>query len=430
MSQKFDFDFDESSSSSDDDSDSDESDDELEYKSTFTMPERITDENIRELIIKWCQISPFTSYSRDGPVKKNSILTIEEWDVSEVTDMSNLFNFKYKEYAEPNNPDLLKSFISDLGSFNRDISNWDVSNVINMSDMFKNVHYFNQPIGKWNVSNVTNMSGMFDSDNERLTLIKKTPEGFNNPIGEWNVSRVTNMANMFRNASNFNQDIGKWDVSNVTNMSGMFCVAKKFDKPLNSWNVGNVTDMSNMFRNASSFNQPLHDWNVLQVNDMSNMFNGALLFDQPINNWQIKEEYPDMYLNCKISKKNKAHSSAFVEPSYRLLMGENGNIVKDEKGRDISITGLPDDSLKNVFAVTNTSSESLMQDKVETQNVPPKNTSSGMFSLSRFWSSNPKTQPPNSNVGGRRRTRRTRKTNRRKTSKKRTRKIRKINKRR
>ena len=41
------------------------------------------------------------------------------------------------------------------------ISEWDVSNVINMSGMFWGAKSFNQPLNDWNVSNVTRMSCMF-----------------------------------------------------------------------------------------------------------------------------------------------------------------------------------------------------------------------------------------------------------------------------
>jgi len=42
-----------------------------------------------------------------------------------------------------------------------EINNWDVSNVTYMSGMFDGAEFFNQPLNKWNVSNVENMYGMF-----------------------------------------------------------------------------------------------------------------------------------------------------------------------------------------------------------------------------------------------------------------------------
>jgi len=48
-----------------------------------------------------------------------------------------------------------------------EINNWDVSNVTNMTSIFEDAHFFNQPLNKWNVSNVTNMYRMFDARSRR-----------------------------------------------------------------------------------------------------------------------------------------------------------------------------------------------------------------------------------------------------------------------
>ena len=100
------------------------------------------------------------------------------WDVSLITDMSNLFD---KE---------------ELRDFNEDISAWDVSNVKSMEKMFCDATSFNQPIGNWNVQNVTNMQRMFS----RAT-------SFNQPIGNWNVENVSNMMSMFEEATSFKQTL-------------------------------------------------------------------------------------------------------------------------------------------------------------------------------------------------------------------------------
>ena len=46
-------------------------------------------------------------------------------------------------------------------SFNQDISNWDVSNVTNMSVMFNGATSFNQDISSWDVSSVTTIWYVF-----------------------------------------------------------------------------------------------------------------------------------------------------------------------------------------------------------------------------------------------------------------------------
>merc|ERR1712216_985744 len=66
---------------------------------------------------------------------------IQTWDVSIVTDMSNVF-----EGAE---------------DFNGDVSEWDTSGVTTMSNMFKGAKKFSCDLSKWDTSEVTDMSGMF-----------------------------------------------------------------------------------------------------------------------------------------------------------------------------------------------------------------------------------------------------------------------------
>ncbi len=85
------------------------------------------------------------------------------------------------------------------------IVHWDVSNVTNMEEMFRGVSDFNQTIGSWDVSSVTNMEEMF------LDAIT-----FNQDISRWNVGNVTYMQRMFEGASAFNQNISGWNASNVT----------------------------------------------------------------------------------------------------------------------------------------------------------------------------------------------------------------------
>ena len=142
----------------------------------------------------------------EGGEKKDSIIKkygkIEDWNTSEVTDMSKLFS-TYYEY----------------NIFNQNISKWDTSKVTNMEEMFHFAYKFNQPIGEWDTSSVTNMHLMFWG-----------AKSFNQPIGKWNVSNVTaDMTFMFCSADNFNQPIGEWDTSNVTDMKYMFKYATSFN---------------------------------------------------------------------------------------------------------------------------------------------------------------------------------------------------------
>ena len=125
-----------------------------------------------------------------------------------------------------------------------DISGWDVSNVTNMKNMFEYAHSFNGDISKWDVSNVTDMSKMF-----------KYAESFNGDISEWNVSNVTEMSKMFEYAKSFNGDLSKWNVSKVTDMDRMFYSASSFNGDISEWDVSNVTSMYEIFDRAESFDK-------------------------------------------------------------------------------------------------------------------------------------------------------------------------------
>ena len=45
---------------------------------------------------------------------------------------------------------------------------------------------------------------------------------FNQNLSNWNVSNVTAMDNMFHGANSFKQDISAWNIRNVTSMADMF----------------------------------------------------------------------------------------------------------------------------------------------------------------------------------------------------------------
>ena len=182
------------------------------------------------------------------------------------------------ELNDQNIRDMVKKYIASDNDVTKygPIGDWDVSNVTNMKNLFLRHTNFNEDISKWNVTNVTNTEAMFAD-----------AKAFNQPLDSWNVTNVTNMNSMFAGAESFNQSLDNWNVGNVTNMGFMFAGAKSFNQPLNNWNVRNVINMGSMFARAESFNQPLDNWNVSNVTNMNLMFHGATKFNQPLNSWNV-----------------------------------------------------------------------------------------------------------------------------------------------
>lgn len=70
---------------------------------------------------------------------------IGTWDVSTITNFSNVFHSERNEKA---------------CNFNEDIGQWNTSSAIYMNYMFAGATMFNQDISNWSTQNVINMTGM------------------------------------------------------------------------------------------------------------------------------------------------------------------------------------------------------------------------------------------------------------------------------
>ena len=237
---------------------------------------------------------------------------INNWNVTQITDMQSLFSSNY--------------------TFNEDISNWDTRNVTNMSYMFRAARSFNQDISKWDTSKVTNMEQMFwgnwkfdCSGNSINTSVQERDDGTGTGNKEkyiaWDVSNVTNMKDMFSNTRVFNNDISNWDTSSVRSMEDMFRSAilynqtlgekyvqlkdsegNNFGNPYTAWDTSKVTSMKQMFRQAVKFNNgsidpstgaassnpgPELNFNTTGIFQIESMFRDADLFNSPVHRFKF-----------------------------------------------------------------------------------------------------------------------------------------------
>ena len=85
--------------------------------------------------------------------------------------------------------------------------------------MFRDAFYANPDVTMWDVSNVVDMKEMFYGSD------------IDQNLKPWNVKKVLNMEMMFYGAKYFNQDLSIWNVENVENCSNFFDGATKWDLP-------------------------------------------------------------------------------------------------------------------------------------------------------------------------------------------------------
>ena len=161
-------------------------------------------------------------FSEFRKVKK---IDLNNLNTSNVTNMNHLFNF-------------CENLI------NLDLSSFDTSKVKDMNSMFsvnrnlENINFGN----KFDTSNVTNMGSMFNTCSSLTSL----------DLSNFNTSQVTDMSYMFVEFPNIELNLSGFVTSNVINMMSMFYKAKLNALDLSSFDTSNVTNMTWMFSDASN----------------------------------------------------------------------------------------------------------------------------------------------------------------------------------
>ena len=186
-----------------------------------------------------------------------TINRLADWDVSNVRHMGAVFT---------NCTALLSGTIGVTG-VPLNFSSWDVSKVYSYSNMFEGCGKVDLKLWTSFGSN----HGGFAIPMNRMFLNCANFTGSLGGITQWggDMSNVNNMSQMFRGCKLFNGNISNFDTSNVANMYETFSsnglsVPQQmiFNQNISIWDVSNVTDMRGIFTNCASFDQPIGDWDV------------------------------------------------------------------------------------------------------------------------------------------------------------------------
>ena len=200
------------------------------------------------------------------------------------------------------------------------ISDWNTTQVKDMSQLFYRKYRFNDDISKWDVSNVKDMSQMFHAE------YKWDPSIFNQDISGWDVSNVEDMQLMFYNAVEFNCDLSHWDVKNAVSMRFMFAGAKKFDGNISTWILKNIEE-------ASAIKGIYEDCNISSENQIKiTYYSYSWDEEEDEYNNEYNDEYNDEYNEYDYADGTTLNYHKDHAPNGNE--NENGNENKNENGNE------------------------------------------------------------------------------------------------
>ena len=278
-----------------------------------------------------------SSNNRTGSFNNGGADTLKNWNTSNVTDMRYVFFMQPSFNQNIGTWDTSKatSMLAMIGlnpgygtgSFNNggssSINNWNTSNVTDMSFMFNVQTNFNQPIGNWNTGKVTTFANFMN--------IPTTPNNqdgiFNQDLSTWNVSSVSNFGFMFNGQADFDSNLGSWNVSKATTLSGMFKGLGAPRKPsvfnnggsdsIRNWSPISASNISTMFENAYGFNQPIDNWNVSNITNASgfmgtksNLNYSSTNYDALLIGWASRPVKPNVSINFNTIQYTAAASAS------------------------------------------------------------------------------------------------------------------------
>ena len=210
------------------------------------------------------------------------LLGLETWDMSNVEDISYMFN----------------QAMMDADEINFDFSSWDVSNI-------KYFNSFLRYVGRGSKKVKINLSGWKIRDDavfsDMFGYAFSSVDELELNLSNWDLTGKENVKGLFgacaSSAKKVNIDMSGWKTTGMKDLSKMFydnCLSGSKETTINmsGWDTSQVTNMEYMFYmvtyNGYSDNKPgtatligLGDWDTKNVTNMNTMisYNGNIIFD-------------------------------------------------------------------------------------------------------------------------------------------------------
>ncbi|EKZ4334397.1 BspA family leucine-rich repeat surface protein [Listeria monocytogenes] len=266
-------------------------------------------------------------------------LNASNLDTSQVTDMSNMFEFNATTSLDVSNFDTSKvtnmyGMFCGNAATSLDVSNFDTSNVTNMSNMFDASAATSLDVSNFDTSNVTDMSAMFcgsaatsldmssfdtsnvtdmsamfydsavtslDVSNFDTSSVMSMGEMFRESVmtsldvSSFDTSKVTDMSAMFYDSAVTSLDVSNFDTSSVTSMVAMFYGSAATSLDVSSFDTSNVTDMQEMFSSSAATSLDMSSFDTSNVTSMNGMFYDSAVTSLDVSSFDTSKAMTNIY---------------------------------------------------------------------------------------------------------------------------------------
>ena len=168
------------------------------------------------------------------------------------------------------------SIVEEHGS----IQEWDTSCVTDLSQLFRWTTAFSEDLSQWNVARVTRMDGLLEMSTQ-----------FRGTLAGWDTSRVVSMTRIGHRSSGLNATrvgMSGWNTSRVVDLGHAFDASIGFSGDLRGWNTQRVTTLERLFVDSTAFQADLSGWNLEQVQIMDYAFAQSHQFRGQISDWKLQ----------------------------------------------------------------------------------------------------------------------------------------------
>lgn len=269
--------------------------------------------------------------------KNLKVFEPSNFDVSNVANMNNMFNgcesltsLDLSTWNTSKLFDMIGTFACCYNLKHLDLSSWDTSYVQSFNSCFSEDRsledlYFGD---NWKTGHATSFTWMF-ANCKKLNLSSMYS------LNNWDTSHITDAHTMFYGCENTKSiNISNWDVSHISDMSDMFtnCTALT-NLDVSKWNTTNLTDAHDMFGGCANLNSlDISKWSTTRLANANGMFSHCnSLTDLDVSQWNTEnlQNASSMFSSC--SNLSKLDVSKWNTRNISNMMDMFSSCTKLEK---------------------------------------------------------------------------------------------------